>query len=126
VFQPLEDTVYYVTIEDTLGCFSVVSRYEFDVLLLASVDVPDAFSPNGDSVNEMLFVEGWGIEKVLEFKIFNRWGEMVFETTNPDIGWDGTYKGQDQMADTYTYIVSVKPYIQEIPLTKQGFINLIR
>jgi hypothetical protein len=51
---------------------------------------------------------------------------MVFETTNPDIGWDGTYKGQDQMADTYTYIVSVKPYIQEIPLTKQGFINLIR
>lgn len=126
VFQPLEDTVYYVTIEDTLGCFSVVSRYEFDVLLLASVDVPDAFSPNGDSVNEMLFVEGWGIEKVLEFKIFNRWGEMVFETTNPNIGWDGTYKGQDQMADTYTYIVSVKPYIQEIPLTKQGFINLIR
>ena len=74
----------------------------------------------------MLFVEGWGIEKVLEFKIFNRWGEMVFETTNPNIGWDGTYKGQDQMADTYTYIVSVKPYIQEIPLTKQGFINLIR
>jgi gliding motility-associated-like protein len=71
-------------------------------------------------------LEGWGIEKVLEFKIFNRWGELVFETTNPSIGWDGTYKGQDQMADTYTYIVSVKPYIQEAPLTKQGFINLIR
>jgi len=126
IFQPLEDTVYYVTIEDTLGCYSIVSRYEFDVLLLSSLDVPDAFTPNGDSMNDIVYVEGWGIERVLEFKIFNRWGELVFETTNVNQGWDGTYKGRDQMADTYSYIVSVKPYIQNSPLTKQGFINLIR
>src|SRR5690606_25210461 len=56
------------------------------------VDVPSGFSPNGDGVNDIVYVRGFSI-KEMDFKIFNRWGELVFESYNQENGWDGTYKG---------------------------------
>lgn len=124
--QPLADTTYFVTIRDSLGCFEVISRYEYIVLPLASLDVPDVFTPNGDGVNDFIYVRGWGIEDLISFEIYNRWGELVFETSDLNEGWNGTYKDKIQMADTYAYIVKAKPYISNTPLVKEGFINIIR
>lgn len=126
IFQPLADTTYFVTISDDLGCFDIVSRYEFIVLPLSSIDVPDVFTPNGDGVNDIIYVRGWGIEEIEYFRIYNRWGELVFETNDPEIGWDGKYKGVLQQADTYAYVVVAKAYIFNEPITKEGFINIIR
>lgn len=124
--QPLADTTYSVIISDELGCFTDTSYYKFIVLPWSSVDVPDVFTPNNDGINDIIYVRGWGIEKLHYFKIFNRWGELVFESNDLDIGWNGYYKEKLQMADTYSYIVSAKPYIQDDPVIKQGFINIIK
>lgn len=126
VMTPLQDTTYFLTITDSLGCFEVVWRYDFEVLPLFSIELPDAFSPNGDGVNDFVYVRGWGIEKLISWKIFNRWGELVFETDDINQGWNGQYKGEFQMADTYSYIVEGKPYISETPVQKSGFINIVK
>lgn len=83
----------------------VVRTYEFvcgDVYIF----VPNAFSPNGDGQNEQLFVRGQNLEEVT-FKIFDRWGELVFETQDQLIGWDGTFKGKPVDPDVYVYHLQV-------------------
>jgi gliding motility-associated-like protein len=64
--------------------------------------VPNAFSPNGDNENDVLFVRGQLIEGML-FRVFDRWGEMVFESTDRTIGWDGTFRGKQLDPDVYDY-----------------------
>jgi len=64
--------------------------------------IPNAFSPNGDNENDILFVRGQLIEGML-FRIFDRWGEMVFESTDRTIGWDGTFRGKQLDPDVYDY-----------------------
>jgi gliding motility-associated-like protein len=124
--NPLVDTTYYVQISDNLGCFNDTSTYKIIVLPWTSVDVPDVFTPNGDGINDIAFVKGWGIEKLHYFKIYNRWGELVFESNDIDQGWNGYYKEVLQMADTYSYSVSVKHYLKNDPFIKSGFINIVR
>jgi gliding motility-associated-like protein len=64
--------------------------------------VPNAFTPNGDGENDVLFVRGELIEGML-FRVFDRWGEMVFESTDRLIGWDGTFRGKQLDPDVYDY-----------------------
>jgi len=88
------------------------------------VGVPNAFSPNGDGINDVVKVEGRGIVD-LTFRIYNRWGEKVFETHDKNIGWDGIYKGQLQEMEVYTYAVEATLINGEtVPL--KGNITLLR
>ncbi|MCH2216313.1 MAG: gliding motility-associated C-terminal domain-containing protein, partial [Flavobacteriales bacterium] len=125
-FRPLEDRTYTLSITDTLGCFTENSFFTFKIREVASVVVPDAFSPNGDGVNDVVFVEGWGIEELISFQIYNRWGELIFETTDQNEGWDGTYKGEIQNPDSYAYVIKAKNFIRGNPETFKGFIDLVR
>ena len=93
-----------------------------DILPLA--DVPSGFTPNGDGTNDIVFVRGFSI-KEMNFKIFNRWGEMVFESTDPKKGWDGTYNGKPQEMDAYAYILHVV-FKDNTVFNKKGNITLIR
>ncbi|MEA3446079.1 MAG: PKD domain-containing protein, partial [Bacteroidota bacterium] len=122
----LETNTYYVTVSDPGDCFSKESEYTINVRQEATLSMPTVFTPNGDGVNDIFIVEGWGIKKISEFKIFNRWGDLVFETTDITEGWNGNYKGKKQATDTYTYIVKVEMYVGNRILAKQGYINLIR
>jgi len=70
-------------------CQDIVAR------VVPLLDVPNAFTPNGDGINDKVFVRGYGINK-MTWRIYNRWGEMVFETIDKGQGWDGTYKGTIQ------------------------------
>jgi gliding motility-associated-like protein len=79
-----------ITVNTANGCVDSYST-TIEKIALAEVFVPNAFTPNGDRENDVLFVRG-GIDE-LSFKIYNRWGELVFETEDQSIGWDGTYKG---------------------------------
>ena len=72
------------------------------ILLPQAVDVPNAFSPNGDGFNDILYVRGQGVTDFI-FKVFNRWGEKFFETTDLKIGWDGIYKTKPQDMDVYVW-----------------------
>ena len=88
------------------------------------IGVPNAFSPNGDGVNDVVFVEGKGIAELV-FRIYNRWGEKVFETHDQSVGWNGYYKGVLQEVDVYSYAVEAT-FIngQTVPL--KGNITLLR
>lgn len=90
----------------------------------AIIGVPNAFSPNGDGINDIVRVEGLGIVE-LEFLIFNRWGEKVFQSNNQKIGWDGIYKGALQEMDVYAYTVSAT-FLDGTKKKLKGNITLLR
>ncbi|MCB0509109.1 MAG: gliding motility-associated C-terminal domain-containing protein, partial [Bacteroidetes bacterium] len=78
-----------------------------EVILVDSLSncgrIPSAFSPNGDGVNDKFsLVDDFGHAEMLRLRIFNRWGELLYDSPEP---WDGTYKGEDQCLCTYIYIV---------------------
>jgi gliding motility-associated-like protein len=124
--NPLVNTTYTLTVSDKFGCFTSTSTYEVIILPETSLDVPTAFTPNGDGINDIVFVKGWGIKKLLEFNIYNRWGELVFSTTDIDTGWDGYYKGVLQNVETYAWTAKVETYLSGKQITKKGFVKLLR
>ncbi len=95
------------------------------VIPTAVMDVPTAFSPNDDGSNDILYVRGWGIQKLIEFKVYNRWGQELFETNDMQQGWDGLYKGEKQPIETYTYTAKGITFMGK-EITIQGYVTLIR
>lgn len=120
------DITYSLTAEDGLGCFKTTTTFSIHVDPRATVDVPTAFTPNGDGTNDFIFPDGWGIKKVNYFRVFNRWGQLLFETNQIKVGWDGTYNGIPQNMETYIYQVSVDTYVDKDALLKTGTFKLIR
>ena len=88
------------------------------------VYVPNAFSPNGDGQNDVLFVRSKVVESVL-FRVYSRWGQLLFETTDMNNGWDGTYKGKLVDPDTYDYYLEVTCFGEETRFFK-GNVTLLR
>lgn len=117
---------FSVEVSDPMGCFRVVSVHTVNVDPLTSVDVPTAFTPNGDGVNDVIYVDGWGIKRLNFFRIFNRWGQLLYESSDLKQGWDGTYLGVPQNMETYIYQVSVDTYIEGRSLEKTSSFRLIR
>jgi gliding motility-associated-like protein len=117
--EPIEYKAY-VEID---GCpaegFKVVTMYP-----PSKLGIPTAFSPNGDGVNDELKILGSGFDKI-DFKVFNRYGELVFETNDAEISWDGTYKGKKQEMDVYTYYIKVV-YLDKGVVEESGNISLLR
>jgi gliding motility-associated-like protein len=69
--------------------------------------IPSGFTPNGDGKNDVFKVGSISFQKLLEFRVFNRWGQEVFTTTDPQKGWDGTFKGVPQEVGAYQYLVRI-------------------
>ena len=69
--------------------------------------IPNAFTPNGDNENDVLFVRGRNVEKMY-LKIYDRWGELVFETDKQSVGWDGKFKGELVDPAVFVYHLEVK------------------
>ena len=88
------------------------------------VGVPSAFSPNGDGDNDVLYVRGAAIA-TLDLKIYNRWGQLVFETTSKEKGWDGTFNGQPAPIEAYAYVLNVT-FIDGTSKLLKGNITLLR
>ncbi len=126
ISTPSENINYTLIISDSNSCFMDTINVSIEVIKKYTVSVPTAFSPNGDGNNDIIYVRGWGIKELNEYRIYNRWGELVYE--NPgDIkqGWDGKYKGQIQPIETYAVTV-VATAINNETLTYKGFINILK
>ncbi len=123
--QPLELITYSVTVSDILGCFTSQADYTIDIYPETFISMPTTFTPNGDGANDVITVEGWGIKQLVEFRIFNRWGEEIFLSTDEDYGWDGYYKGVLQNNDVYAYKITAYTWRDELK-TLEGYINLMR
>jgi gliding motility-associated-like protein len=106
------NTTYSVAFVDSNGCRNSGQIQVIVVCPNANVFVPNTFSPNGDGSNDVFYVRGRGLERVKTLRIFNRWGEVVFEQNNfpvndPLYGWNGTHKGNKPHPDVYVYQVEV-------------------
>ena len=87
--------------------------------------VPNAFTPgNIDGINDILKVYGEGIKK-LHFTVYDRWGELLFESTRQDIGWDGSYKGKTLGPGVYIYYVEAE-YLDSKKENYQGSVTLLK
>ena len=92
--------------------------------------MPNTFSPNGDGMNDIYYPRGRGINTIRSLRIFNRWGQMVYERKNfnandASAGWDGTFKGARLSPDVYVYILDLSCENNSI-ITMKGDITLIR
>ena len=105
------------------GC-SDTSCQPITVTISSLLDVPNAFSPNGDGVNDKVYVRGFGIGK-MNWTIYNRWGKVVYQGTNPSEGWDGKVNGRLQPQDVYHYTLQVE-FTSKERTTKKGDITLLR
>lgn len=122
---PLETTTYTLVVEDTVGCTEKTTMVEVVVVDDIKIAMPEVFTPNSDDVNDLLFVRGWNIKELVYFKIFNRWGELIFETENINEGWDGTYKGEPQNMDSYAYVIKALSYTEK-EAEARGSFSLVR
>lgn len=95
-----------------------------DVLINPLLDVPNAFTPGRFGQNSTIMVKGFGIE-TMDWKIYNRWGQVVFRSNTPYYGWDGTWKGVPQPMDVYTYTLEAT-LSDGTKTTRRGDITLIR
>ncbi len=112
-----------LTAYNAAGCDSTICR-PVTAVILPLVDVPNAFTPQSGDINSIVMVRGFGIAK-MQFIIWNRWGQKVFETNNRFQGWDGKVKGVVQPMDVYVYTLSVE-FFDGVKTTKKGDITLIR
>lgn len=92
--------------------------------IVPALDVPNAFTPNNDGINDVIYVNGFGIEKMV-WRIYNRWGTLMFTGISIGSGWDGKYKGVLQPQDVYTYGLDVQ-YSDGQKYSKTGDITLLR
>jgi gliding motility-associated-like protein len=105
------------------GCADSICQ-AVSAIIIPDFDVPSAFSPNGDGLNDVFMVRGFGITK-FEMRIYNRWGQMVYEGTDPNQGWDGTFKGKPQPMDAYGYVINIE-FSDGTKTTKTGSVTLLR
>lgn len=117
-------TAYSVTITSVNGC-SGMSSVNLRVIPPPSIFIPTAFTPDGDGKNEILKPITNGIKSLTYFKIYNRWGEVVFFSDQADQGWDGRFKGAGPVSGTYVFKVEGITD-QGKMIKKEGSILLIR
>ncbi|MFH1321132.1 MAG: PKD domain-containing protein [Bacteroidota bacterium] len=124
VATPLETTDFIVTGTSSDGCRNKdsVTVHVVDPL----VAVPNAFTPNNDGENDVLYLLTVGFNKLIEFKIFNRWGQVVFETQDLTGGWDGTFKGEPQEIGKYVYYYIVEETLSGKTQDGNGEVILLR
>ena len=108
---------------NNFGCSDTICA-PIEAKIIPLLDVPNAFTPNGDGINDNVSVRGFGIIK-MTWKIFNRWGTLVYQTTDRTKPWDGTYKGAIQPKEVYHYVLDVE-YSNNTRYQKRGDITLLR
>ncbi len=127
IATPNSSTTYTVIAEDNYGCQWTANLFIYYIDILCdepNIYVPNAFTPNNDNQNDKLFVYS-SVSYELDFKVYDRWGELVFSTNNLNTGWDGKFKNQDLPSGVYVYHLKLTCYNQEI-FKKKGNITLIR
>jgi gliding motility-associated-like protein len=96
---------------------------DISALIVPRIDVPTAFTPNKDGLNDILFVKGAAVERI-DFSIYNRWGQLVFHTNTMEQGWDGTFNGKPQPMESYAYVLNAV-FINGDTESKRGNITIL-
>lgn len=122
VAKPLQDISYCVEVTNANGCKDTAC---IDIVIkCGDVFVPNAFSPNQDGYNDELKVYGNCIEELM-FRIYDRWGELVFESADPSNTWDGNFKGEHLNSGVFVYQL-VATLSGGKNVTKKGNITILK
>ncbi|MBK8474326.1 MAG: gliding motility-associated C-terminal domain-containing protein [Sphingobacteriales bacterium] len=121
--SPENSTTYYVTATSQLGC-TATDSVRVSVVKQRSLFVPNIFTPNNDGKNDDIKPLGNEIE-ILKFSIFDRWGALVFQTTNTSDAWDGTINGKNAAAGVYVYVLEIT-FSDGFDDVYKGSITLVR
>ncbi len=115
--------IYWTEVSNLCG----VARDSIEVLDKCNFEIymPNAFTPNGDGLNDSFGVSGYNKNKFIKLSIYNKWGQRMFETTDREKKWNGNFKGQLQPAGIYVYYLQMKT-LDGKPLSKKGSVILIR
>ena len=128
--NPQFTTKYSVTVTDRYGCMNKGNITVQVICTGQNFFIPNTFSPNNDGSNDVFYLRGTGIFRVKTLRIFNRWGEVVFENREVPVnsasaGWNGFYKGKPAQADVYIYQLEILCANGEL-IKYSGNIALIR
>lgn len=124
VFQGISEQLYLIALKTNSGCLTI------DTQLVKTVDgvevyVPNAFTPNNDGLNDVLRPTLMGVKALKYFKIFNRWGQLIYQTATAHEGWDGTLRGAPQLSQVYAWIAEAVGVDDRI-YTRRGSTVLVR
>ncbi len=125
VAAPVQTTMYCVIVSDANLCSDTACVTVTVDETCPELFVPNVFSPNGDNENDLLCIYGKQCVKTIHFSIFDRWGEKVFETENPNDCWDGTYKGKTLDSAVFVYFLEGMGFDGK-QISKKGNITLLR
>lgn len=117
-------TTYTVTVTTAIGC-EFTDQVTVFVSSDALVGVPNAFSPNGDTYNDGFTVSVRGQLSYYNLQVYNRWGELVFETENFENSWNGTFGNEDQPLGSYVWVLNYRDLNGE-SFAQQGNVTLVR
>jgi gliding motility-associated-like protein len=118
------DTIYYVTVKNNFGC-SETDSIRVKYYAGPQIYVPNAFTPNNDGKNDILKPIPVGMQTFRYFRVYNRYGQLVFETNKPFAGWDGYYKSSPAPQGTYVWEVAGIDYNHK-PFAIKGTVILLR
>ncbi|MBK6820190.1 MAG: gliding motility-associated C-terminal domain-containing protein [Bacteroidetes bacterium] len=125
IANPPVTTQYFVTGTTEYGC-EAIDSVTIRISPESILDLPNAFSPgSGTSINDELRIIVKGVATLNYFRVYNRWGELVFETNDINKGWNGQYKGKSQPMGVYVYVLDAFTSTGK-KIFKQGNITLIR
>jgi gliding motility-associated-like protein len=125
--SPTAQTTYTVTLTDANGCTSTDEATVFMAVDCGDLFIPTAFSPNTDALNSSFRIKiNPACVKEMDLKVFDRWGELVFETTDPSGSWDGKFKGKDLDPAVYVYVLDIMLISDTVEQHFKGNLTLIK
>ena len=122
---PQSDITYTVRVSNNAGCFDDASIRVRVFRIKPDLLVPNAFTPNGDGNNDIFKPIPIGMKSVDIFRVYNRWGQMVYSGTGNGSGWDGTFAGKKQEMATYVWYAEGVDYLNN-KLKRKGSVILVR
>ncbi len=125
VALPQNNIVYVVRVSNAAGCYDTDSILVKVFKLKPDLYVPNAFTPNGDGDNDIFRPIAIGMRSIDMFRVYNRWGQMLYSGTGNGAGWDGSFSGRRQEAATYVWYAEGVDYLNN-KVKRKGYVVLIK
>jgi len=122
---PQNNIEYVVRVSNNIGCFDTDTILVKVYRVSPGLFIPNAFTPNGDGNNDIFRPVAIGMKSVDAFRVYNRWGQMIYSGTGNGAGWDGTFGGRPQEAATYVWYAEGVDYLNN-KIKQKGTVILIR
>lgn len=123
VANPSSTTTYQLMVTADNGC---KASGKITIAVYYRLKMPNAFTPNGDGKNDVFRIPGSNSQKIISFSIFDRWGQLVFRTTNSNSGWDGSFHSQAQPIGTYVWDIQYEDILAKKKVIVNGTVILLR